>query len=248
MATEPMPNASRVVVLISAGTEWRVACRRFSEAERVGYPFGEWFCAGLPVGDRLEPVVFVHGGWGKIAAAASAQYAIDRWEPTLLVNLGTCGGFEGQVERGTVLLVERTLVYDIIEQMGDPAEAIDHYATEMDLSWLVEPLPLPVRRSLLVSADRDLVIEEIPCLKAEFGAIAGDWESGAIAYVAARNGTRCLILRGVSDLVSEAGGEAYGNIGLFRERTETIMDRLLDSLPAWLAHHLAAEQSGLDTT
>jgi adenosylhomocysteine nucleosidase len=247
MATGPVPNTARVVVLISAGTEWRVACRRFAEAGRAEHPFGEWFCARLPVGEHLEPVVFVHGGWGKIAAAASAQYVIDRWAPSLLVNLGTCGGFEGQVERGTILLVERTLVYDIVEQMGEPAEAIDHYATEIDLSWLVEPLPLPVRRSLLISADRDLVVEEIPRLKVEFGAIAGDWESGAIAYVAARNRTRCLILRGVSDLVSEAGGEAYGNMALFRRRTETIMRRLLDTLPAWVAYHLAARPAGRGT-
>jgi nucleoside phosphorylase len=50
-----------------------------------------------------------------------------------------------------------------------------------------------------VSADRDLIIGEVERLKTEYGAIAGDWESGAIAWVAARNRTRCLILRAVSD-------------------------------------------------
>jgi len=80
--------------------------------------------------------VFLHGGWGKIAAAASAQYAIDRWHPALLVNLGTCGGFAGRVEVGDVVLVERTVVYDIIERMGDPREAIADYATTLDLSWV----------------------------------------------------------------------------------------------------------------
>ena len=39
--------------------------------------------------------------------------------PGCSFNLGTCGGFEGEIERGTLLLVERTLVYDIFEQMGD---------------------------------------------------------------------------------------------------------------------------------
>ena len=55
-----------------------------------------------------------------------------------------------------------------------------------DLTWLGAPDPSPVRRVALVSADRDLLPEEIPVLAARFGAVAGDWESGAIAWVAAR--------------------------------------------------------------
>jgi adenosylhomocysteine nucleosidase len=50
-----------------------------------------------PWGETLEAnrMLYVHGGWGKVAAAARAQYAIDRWRPRVLVNLGTCGGFAG---------------------------------------------------------------------------------------------------------------------------------------------------------
>jgi adenosylhomocysteine nucleosidase len=184
---------------------------------------------------RPWSAVFLHGGWGKIDAAASAQYAIDRWRPSLLINLGTCGGFAGDIAAGEVLLVDFTLVYDILEQMGDPDEALAHYATEIDLDWLRGPLPLPARRELLISADRDIVAGEIADLRGRFGAIAADWESGAIAHVAARNNTRCLILRAVTDVVSQEEGEAYGRPELFVARTETVMARLLDSLPGWLA-------------
>ena len=230
----------RIVVLVSAGAEWRTAFEQFPNVERQSSPLGDWFRIDLPVDGIPERVIFFHGGWAKIAAAASTQYVIDRWSPVLLVNLGTCGGFEGEVETGDILLVERTLVYDIVEQMGDPAAAIARFTTDMDLSWLEEPLPMPVRRSLLVSADRDLIAKEVPRLKSEFGAIAGDWESGAIAYVAAQNGTRCLILRGVSDLVGREGGEAYGNRDLWVERAGVIMERLVSALPAWIARALAS--------
>jgi adenosylhomocysteine nucleosidase len=98
---------------------------------------------------------------------------------------------------------------------------------------------MAVQRSLLVSADRDLTPEETPWLRREFDAIAGDWESGAIAYVAARNGVRCLILRGVSDVVGEQGGEVYGDVSLWAARADDIMGRLFDVLPAWIALALA---------
>jgi len=225
-----------VAVVISAGQEWDSVRERFGHNGLSLSPYGEWCLAQVDVAGCVEPVVFFHEGWGKIAAAAATQYVIDRWQPELIVNLGTCGGFEGAIARETVVLVERTLVYDIIEQMGDPEAALRHYATDLDLSWLAEPYPMPVQRGLLLSADRDLVAEEVPVLHARFGAAAGDWESGAIAYVAARNGVRCLILRAVTDLVGPDGGEAYdGTVAFFRAQARIMMARLLDALPAWLA-------------
>ena len=223
-----------VVVVVSANAEWQVVCDRFPSVERLSSPFGDWFDTKVDVGRSQEPVLFFHGGWGKIAAAASTQYVIDRWSPALLVNLGTCGGFEGGIEKGTIVLADRTIVYDIVEQMGDPAAALAHYTTDIDLSWLGSQFPQDVQRDLLVSGDRDLLAEDIPRLESQYGAVAGDWESGAIAYVAARNNTRVLVLRGVTDLVGSSGGEAYGNIQLFHSNTQTVMNQLLDSLPDWI--------------
>jgi adenosylhomocysteine nucleosidase len=224
------------VVLISADLEWRATVPLFPGVRLEPAPVGEWFETGLDVRGRIEPVIFFHGGWGKISAAATAQYAIDRWSPALLVNLGTCGGLRGEIERGEIVLVERTIVYDIVEQMSDPQAAIEHYAVELDLSWLSGPPPQPVRRHRMVSGDRDLIAGEVPGLKARYGAVAGDWESGAIAWVAGRNGVRCLILRGVTDLVGQEGGEAYdGNLHVFADGAASVMTSLVQHLPAWLA-------------
>lgn len=230
-----MNESVDVAVLISADAEWRAVRQHYGVTEPFTTPYGEAFPMTFNIDDRLLRLVFVQGGWGKIAAAASTQYAIDRWRPPSLINLGTCGGFAGDITPGAVVLADFTLVYDIIEQMGDPQEALAHYATEPDLSWLKKPYPIPVRKDLLLSADRDILAAEIEALRARYGAAAADWESGAIAYVAARNDVRCLILRGVTDVVNSEGGEAYNNLGLFASRTHEVMDRLLKSLPGWLA-------------
>jgi adenosylhomocysteine nucleosidase len=229
-----LEKAMDAVVLISANTEWRAVRRSLPDKEVQQTPFGESIRHDLVLNNQARQVLIMHGGWGKIAASASAQYAIDRWQPKLLVNLGTCGGFEGHVERGEIILVEKTLVYDIYEQMGDPGSHIDHYTTHIDLSWLEQPYPCQVRRGLLVSGDRDLAPAEIGDLKRKYGATAGDWESGAIAFVAQKNSTPILILRGVSDLVSEQGGEAYGDEALFDESANRILKLLLNMLPDWL--------------
>lgn len=220
----------KILVIISANAEWQVVKSLFPEAKIEDTPYGESFEVAI---EQWSPTFF-HGGWGKISAAATTQFVIDHYHPDLLVNLGTCGGFQGRIEQGIVILVERTIIYDILEQMTNAAEAVNHYSTKLDLNWLPRITPTPVSRGLLVSADRDILADDIAGLVEKYDAVAADWESGAIAWVADKNKQRLLILRGVSDLVGREGGEVYGDYELFIDRTKEIMRRLLEVLPKWL--------------
>jgi len=222
-------------VLISADGEWESVKALFPGERYEGSPFGEFFIKEIVLpGGKARRVAVIHGGWGKTAAAASTQYVIDRWDPRVLFNLGTCGGFEGAIERGAIILATKTVIYDIIERMGDADEAVRSYSTAIDLAWLKRTPPLPVVKTVLISADQDLDPSAIPRLKTKYRAVAADWESGAIAFVARRNAKRLIILRGVTDLVGPEGGEAYGRIELFRTNTRAIMKRLFETLPAWM--------------
>ncbi len=218
------------VVIVSADAEWNALTPLFPGSKFEETPFGKVFHADL----ESWNLIFFQGGWGKVSAAASTQYIIDHLQPNLIINLGTCGGIQGRIDKGAIILVDKTIIYDIVEQMTDPEQAIEQFATSLDLSWLPRIMPSRVYRGLLVSGDRDILIEDIPMLIKKYGAVAADWESGSIAWVAKRNGKRLLILRGVSDLVGGEGAEAYGNYELFLSRTKEIMRGLIDVLPKWL--------------
>ena len=221
-------------MVISADIEWREIKLLLPLMEIHTSPFGEWSDTEFDVNGEHQKLTFVQGGWGKIAAAASTQYIIDRWEPDYLINLGTCGGFQGEIDKGAIILVSKTIIYDIVEKMGDPDEALDYYTTFLDLNWLTEDYPQEIMKTTLISADRDLDPEEIPALRNKFGAVAGDWESGAIAYIASLNGTKCLILRGVTDIVGTVGGEADEDIDIFIHNTREVLEKLVNALPDWL--------------
>ena len=225
----------KYAVIISANTEWKTVKKMYSSETLNTSPWGEYFFSSVEIKSKELKVLFFHEGWGKVAASGATQYVIDKFDPKVIINLGTCGGFEGDVERFETILAEKTIIYDIKEAMGDSKEAIADYSTEINLTWLGnENYPVKVKRSLLVSADRDLVPEELAALKSKYNALAGDWESGAIAYVCNKNQRKTLILRGVTDLVSSNKGEAYNNISLFEQRTEMVMKRLIEQLPLWL--------------
>jgi len=218
----------KTVVLVSAIAEWEGVRACFPDVEIRDIPFGSLMDVTLY--DRN--LTLIHSGWGKIASAGGIQYVIDNYGPDLIVNLGTCGGFQGVVNQDDLILVDKTIVYDIVELMGD-LDIANYYASSLDLSWLPEPHPYPSRRGLIASADSDLPPDKIPFLISK-GALAADWESAAFAWVAKKNNARLLILRMVSDLVSEQGGEAYGDIKMFNERANEIMKKLLEQLPGWL--------------
>jgi adenosylhomocysteine nucleosidase len=221
------PAHPDVVVIVSADTEWKALLAELSESPQTRTAYGAWFTRTYPVAGEPRPVVFFHGGWGKVSAAGSTQYAIDTWRPRLLVVLGTCGGLEGAARKGDIVLARRTLIYDVIERMGSAEEALAAYAVDLDTSLVPASVRAQVREELLVSADQDIAPADVPRLESTFHAVAADWESGAIAYVASHNQTPLVILKGVSDVVSPAGSETYGSMETFEASARQILARLL---------------------
>jgi len=221
----------RVVALISASAEWKVIRAQLTEPVAHDTPFGEWFVHRF--GDR--DVVFFHGGYGKVSAAGSTQYAIDRWHPTLVVNLGTCGGFGGERKVGDIVLASETIIYDIFERMGDPDEAIEDFHTRLASVW-PQRLAGRVIRAPLISADGDLDPAAVGRLAAKYHAGVGDWESGAIAWVATHNHVPVIILRGVTDVIDADGNDpTYHAPGAWERASIAAMAALVslfgDALP-----------------
>jgi adenosylhomocysteine nucleosidase len=214
-------------VIISANAEWESLKPMFRQVSMEYSPYGEYFFTGID-GHRT---LFFHGGWGKIAAAASTQYVIDRFKPQFLINLGTCGGIEGRVNRFDLIVADRTIIYDIYEAMEQSHVGVAHYTTDLEVP---ADLPQSIIRTTIYSADRDLTPLHLRELEKRFRPVVVDWESGAIAWVAQRNQTSLLIVRGVTDLVSLEKAEAEGNLGLFRENAVRVMQTLIHELPLYM--------------
>jgi len=183
----------KFAVLVSANAEWVAVKSAFPAPSVERSPYGEYFFnhAGE------ERVLFFHGSLGKVAAAASTQYVIDHFRPARLINIGTCGGVEGRIGRFEIVVPDKLVIYDIYSAIGDdPSEG--HYMTEPDL-----PAHFPnACHTTLYSADRNLTPATLREIEDRYHPVAVDWESGAIAWVAKRNGTPLLFMRGGSDLVA----------------------------------------------
>ncbi len=216
-----------IPILVSANGEWEAVKAILQPTLIQQSPLGAYFEIKL----EDQPCLFFHSGWGKISTAAATQYIIDQYEPELIINIGTCGGFSGISKVGEVLLITETLIYDIVERMGDSVAALDKYRTANDTSWITNPLPAGTRRARIASADQDIDFQAYDLLTKTHQATAADWETGAFAWVAARNHTPWLALRAVSDLVSPQGSETDSGVELWRSRLAQLMEKILSDLP-----------------
>ena len=216
-----------VPVLVSANGEWKAVKAILQPTVIQQSPLGEFFQIEI----EGQPCLFFHSGWGKIATAASTQCVIDQYHPELIINIGTCGGFSGSSSVGEILLVTETLIYDIVERMDDPVAALNKYRTTNDTSWITNPLPEGNRRARIASADQDIDYNSFDLLTKTHQADAADWETGAFAWVAARNHTPWLALRAVSDLVSPERSETDNGVDLWRSRLDQLMRNVLADLP-----------------
>lgn len=63
------PHKIDTCVIISAGAEWRALLPHFPGVQVHSTPYGEAFITLL----GGKNVVFLHGGWGKVAAAGGTQ-------------------------------------------------------------------------------------------------------------------------------------------------------------------------------
>lgn len=216
-----------IPILVSANGEWDAVVSILQPSSLQQSLSGTYFQTRIDG----QPCLFFHSGWGKIATAASTQFVIDHYQPDLVINIGTSGGFSGSSEVGEILLVNETLIYDIVERMDDPIVALNHYRTKNDLSWITHPLPAGTRQARIATADQDIDFKAFDLLTKTHQADAADWETGAFAWVAARNQVPWLALRAVSDLVTPLGSETDNGVDLWRSRLDHLMRNILAELP-----------------
>lgn len=231
-----MSQRKSIIILICANAEWKAILKFHKNILLLQSPFGKYFILANQIVNK--EIIFFQTGCGKINSSAASQYVIDNWNPEILVNLGTCGGFENEVIVGDIITVNETVIYDIIEELGTIDDTLESYRTKIDISW-IESQHIPLHKTfIMVSADKDIDPDDIEELKRKYKAVAADWESGSIAYIAIKNNVKCLIQRGVSDIVGKDTTEIYGNYELFEERVENLINLLLRNLEPFLNKYI----------
>ena len=187
-----------------------------TETENVtlcGTPFTAGKLSGVPV-------VVARCGAGKVNAAMCAAVMIQRWAPKLVISTGVAGGIGEGVRIGDMVIATHAVQYDYdTTAIGEPKafvvlggigkETVELPTSEKHnavLAQYASEIYKGVHRGVIATGDK-FVADPAVCeaLKAEFGAVSCEMETGAIAHVCAASGVPFSGLRAISDNANDDG-------------------------------------------
>ena len=161
--------------------------------------------------------VVLRGAVGKVWAAASAEFAIGRWQPQLMIDFGAAGGLVPELRVGDIVLAEKVIEYDVSASgNGLPQVVFAHASSFGAGTWIQDApqfskfielnlkgfdVPVRVTRGRLASGDRDVhTLEERTALAKQIEAIAATWETSAIGRICKFHETPYLSIRVITDV------------------------------------------------
>ncbi|MHB8895685.1 MAG: 5'-methylthioadenosine/S-adenosylhomocysteine nucleosidase [Candidatus Geothermincolia bacterium] len=187
--------------------------------------------AGRPAGDAVviegelsgKPVVVMKtASCGKIGAASAAQFLIDHYELTAIINFGAAGALVDGLDIGDIVVADRLILGDSGIVHGDGFRhtgsvvsssriATRHKHYDSDPGLLDAARTAGARRSSASGSKEPRLGTVVTCdqvilskhtrkyLNESFGALVVEMEAAAVAQVALSNGVPFLAVKAVSD-------------------------------------------------
>jgi adenosylhomocysteine nucleosidase len=168
------------------------------------------------ISDNFE-LYAIRSGVGEIAASASAELLINKFDVDYLFNFGVVGGLTEEISKHRICVVESVVHYDFDTSPLDHCEVgryIDLYPTvyiptDKKLLNLALAEASELKSVICCSGDKFVdKAEDKIALHEKYNADICEMEAAGITLTANRNGIPCLLIKMVSDSV-EGGAEEF---------------------------------------
>ncbi|WP_188206237.1 5'-methylthioadenosine/S-adenosylhomocysteine nucleosidase [Alkalibacillus aidingensis] len=175
-----------------------------------------------------EDVVLLQSGIGKVNAALSTTILHEQFQPDYVINTGSSGGTDPELDVGDIVIGEQTVHHDAdatgfgykygqIPQMPETYHSNEELIKRAEEVKGVLPDDVKVIKGLIGTGDSFMSdldrVEQVKQLLP--GVKALEMEAVSIAQVCYQYGTPCLIIRSLSDI---AGKESNISFEQYLER------------------------------
>jgi len=203
-----------------------------SHSQKAGFDFYRGTLSG-------HDVVLVKSDIGKVNAAIATTLLLDDYAPDVVINTGSAGGFDSELEVGDLIIGEKVCHHDVdVTPFGYEAGQVPGLPPCFlaDPQWVrraraaAAATGLKHKTGLIASGDRFMHDpDDVARVRARFPAmLAAEMEAAAIAQACHRFDTPFVIIRALSDI---AGKE---NAVTFEQFLETAARRSAELILALL--------------
>ena len=185
-------------VLVTSKIEWEALLKVYSiDKELVdSYIYGEYYKTSIY---NKEVLLFRSIG-RKAMASASVQYMIDKYNLKKVVFIGTATLVADYLDYEDVIIPDSVAEYDLaireIEPLIKESSIIKLNKVNVTMKYF---------DGLLGTSDKSLVTKKDYLMAKETDMIASDTEGASVARVCKLNNIEIVIIKGISDRISEEG-------------------------------------------
>ncbi|WP_027963511.1 5'-methylthioadenosine/adenosylhomocysteine nucleosidase [Halalkalibacillus halophilus] len=169
-----------------------------------------------------KEVVLLQSGIGKVNAAMSTTILHEQFQPDYIINTGSSGGTDPDLNVGDIVIGEQTIYHDADArgfgyEYGQIPQMPLHYFSDGDLIQKAEqvksvlPPDIQVVKGLIGTGDSFMSeidrVEQVKSLL--IGVKALEMEATAIAQVCFQYKTPCLIIRSLSDIAGKESNISF---------------------------------------
>ena len=154
---------------------------------------------------RIEnkEVIVVKSNVGKVNSARVCQILIDKFNPNMIINIGTAGSVDNRLEIGDVVVADRLYQYDFDvtpfgRKIGEIENIGEYIKVDSNLLKLFNGLDIVI--GSIASGDKFVVnIEEKNNIRNIFNALCIEMEGASIAQVCYLCKVPFLVIRSITD-------------------------------------------------
>lgn len=180
------------------------------------YTYGEYYKTSI----YNKEVVLFRGLGRKALATASLQYMIDKFNLKKVILIGTCTLVCDYLDYGDIIIPNMVSEYDLsireIEPLIRENNTIELKKVNTTMKYY---------DGLLGTSDKPLITKKDYLIVRETDMVASDTEAAAVARVCKLNNIDIVIIKGISDRVSEEG-DYSAQTETYEETTPGIIDNI----------------------
>jgi len=168
-----------------------------------------------------KEVVLLKSGIGKVNAAVSTTLLLSQFQPEYVINIGSAGGFDADLQVGDVVISDQVVHHDVDVTafgyvMGQVPNMPATYAANTDLvnqakKALQSVTQVQAKVGLIGTGDsfmNDPVrVEAVRAIFPEL--VAVEMEAAAVAQVCFKFGTPFVVVRSLSDIAGKESSQSF---------------------------------------
>ncbi len=185
-------------ILVTSKIEWEALLKVYEIDSNLTdkYIYGDYYKTNI----YNKDVLLFRSIGRKAMSSAAVQYMIDKFNLRKVIFIGTATLVADYLDYGDIIIPDKVSEYDLsireIEPLIKESNIIELNKVNVSMKYF---------EGLLGTSDKSLVTKKDYLMAKETDMVASDTEAAAIARVCKLNNIDIVIIKGISDRISEEG-------------------------------------------